>query len=445
MELNFGFFQKGVELKSENRNFRLEYPQKVWEHLSIAEKESFLDNIAYLSTVCMPLVSGANKAEYSTSKPFFRNEFDKSVLEDIPSAVDEYKQNAKEMLEKFRKTRYVFAKGKAKIPVFNARTNERAVIPFSCGKDSLLTLAVCDEIGLDPVPVYINDTVSPSENRLKLKFIKKIAKQKRLGFAVVKNEIEKLNDFEFWEKPEADIGYSHMVMSFCFTALPIAKFYNARHIVLGNELDLNDKFVTKEGIKCYPSFDQSFEGTKRLNRIIRRATNGKAGVTSVISPLYDLAIVKILHARYPDLAKYQLSCPGLDASKEKRWCSACTDCVRFTIYMLANRLNPKLIGLKRNVFEKRFMKYHVIFNKKAKGRYEKASGDEQMKFAYYLAYKNGAKGYLMDLFRKKYLDEIKQNEDRLYKKYFSVHSTELIPAKLRKSIVSIYKEQLSCF
>ena len=89
------------------------------------------------------------------------------------------------------------------------------------------------------------------------------------------------------------------------------------------------------------------------------------------------------------------------------------------------------------------MKYHVIFNKKLKGRYEKASGDEQMKFAYYFAYKNGAKGYVMDLFKKKFLAEVKQDEDRLYKKYFGVHSAESIPKKLKKRVVSLYREQLA--
>lgn len=443
MELNFGFFQKGVQIESENGSFKLEYPQKIWKYLSIAEKESFLDNIAYINTVCTPLVSGIKEVRYNTKKPFFKKEIDFSIAKDIPSAVDEYSQTTAEMMQKFKKTRYIFAKGKAKTPVFNSKTKGRAVVPFSCGKDSLLTLAVCNEIGLDPVPVYINDTVSPSENKLKLKFIEKIAKQERLSFAVIKNEIEKLNDFEFWEKPEADIGYSHMVMSFCFTALPVAKFYNAGYIILGNEFDLNDKLTTKDGIKCYPSFDQSIEGTKRLSRIIGKATKRKMSVTSVISPLYDLAIIKILHERYPNLAKYQSSCPGLDASREKRWCCSCTDCIRFAIYMLANNLNPKTIGIKKNIFEKRFMKHHIIFNKKLKGRYEKASGNEQMKFAYYLAYKNGAKGYIMDLFKKKFLAEVKHDEDRLYKKYFGIHSTELIPKKLRKRIISLYREQLA--
>jgi hypothetical protein len=70
---------------------------------------------------------------------------------------------------------------------------------------------------------------------------------------------------------------------------------------------------------------------------------------------------------------------------------------------------------------------------------------EQIKFAYYLAYRNGARGYIMDKFKRKFLKDVAADEDRLYKEYFSIHSTELIPKKLRKRVVSIYKEELAGF
>ena len=441
MNLNFSFFKRGVELKSGKGTFKLEYPEPVWQSF-LAERDFFLDNMAYLGTVCMPLVSNVSKITYNTAKPFFRKEFDKSVIRDIPSAVEEYKQTAREMLDMFMKTWHIFPEGRIKKPVFNAKTGERAIIPFSCGKDSMLTMAVCDEIGLNPVPVYINDTVSPSENRLKLGVIRKIAKEKNLDFAIVRNEIEKLNDFEFWGMPEADAGYAHMIMGFCFLSLPLAKFYSAGHIVLGNELDLNDTLVSKDGIRCYPSYDQSFEGTKRLRRIIKKATRGKVGVTSVISPLYDLGIMKVLHKRYPELGKHQSSCPGLDDSREKRWCMKCPDCARFYVYMKALNMDPKSIGMAKDILDKKSLKHHTLFNPKKRGRYDKAGSDDDTKFAYYLAYRNGARGYVMDLFKKKFFDEINEKEGRLYRKYFSVHSARLIPRKIRKKVVPIYREEL---
>jgi len=441
MNLGFTFSKKGVMLKSDKGTFSIEYPEIIWQNF-LEERDFFLDNIAYLNTVCIPLVSDKKKLFYNTSKPFFKNEFDASIIKDIPSAVEEYKPSAAEIKNKFKKTKYIFSNSKIKKPIFKGKPQDRAIIPFSCGKDSLLTLAVCNEIGLNPVLLYINDTVSPSENKLKLKFVKKISKSKKLTYVIAKNELENLNDFAFWLKPEADIGYSHMIISFCFLSLPVAKHFNSSLVVLGNEFDLNDTLISKDGIKCYPSFDQTIEGTKRLSRIIKKATQNKVGVTSVISPLYDLAIMKILHERYPSFGKFQSSCPGLDGSKEKRWCQKCSDCVRFAVYMLANNLNPKTIGIKKDLFDKKLKKHHAIFGKSKKGRYEKASGDEQLKFAYYLAYKNGARGDLMELFKEKFYDEIKQNEKKLYKKYFSINNSSAIPDKIRKKVISIYQEEL---
>ena len=233
-----------------------------------------------------------------------------------------------------------------------------------------------------------------------------------------------------------------MITSFCFLNLPILQHYKARYLILGNEYDLNFKFRNKEGNYCYASYDQSFEGTKRLNKIMKKVSK-KIEVTSVISPLYDLAIMKVLHKRYPKWGRYQSSCPCLDASDEKRWCYSCSDCAGFYVYMWAIGENPWKIGMKRNMLDRKYLKYHTLFNPKGKGRYDKAGGDEQDKFAFYLAWKNGAKGYVIDLFKKKYLDEVKGKENRLYKKYFKINSTELIPSKIRKKVIDIYKEELA--
>lgn len=442
MNLGFEVAGKGINARSQKGEFRLAYPSKVWNSLSEGEKAFFLDNAAYLSTICIPVVSGKRKLKYNTSKPFFKREFDSSVVKDIPSAVEGGSCSTNEEIRKFKNSRYVFSDSKAKKPVFDAKTGERAVIPFSCGKDSLLTLAVCSEIGLNPVPVYINDTVSPSENKYKTAALRKIAAEKKLDFGIVKNTFEKLNDFEFWNKEETDKGYSHLITSFCLFSMPFLKFHNAGYLIMGNELDLNSTFVNKDGVKCFPSYDQSFEGTKKLGRMMKKATKGKVRTGSVISPLHDIAIMKILHSRYPLLGKYQLSCCCLDASKNKRWCYGCPDCARFYVYMKALNLSPKLIGMNKNMLDKRHFRCHYLFNPDKKGRYEKADDDEQMKFAYYLAYRNGAKGYAIDRFREMFLDEIKENEDKLHKKYFGIHSSETIPKKLRKKIIPIYKEEL---
>jgi len=106
--------------------------------------------------------------------------------------------------------------------------------------------------------------------------------------------------------------------------------------------------------------------------------------------------------------------------------------------------DPKTIGIKRNLFDKKYLKYHVVFNPKAKERYDKVKdNDDELKFAYYLAYRNGARGYVIDKFKEMFLDEVKANEDRLYKRYFKIVSASLIPREIKKKVLSIYREELT--
>jgi len=443
MQLNIRNTSKWPIFNLDGKKVRLIYPAGIWKNYSEKEKLFFIDNLAYSNTLCTPLVSGDKKIKYNISRPFIKRYIDESVLNDIPSAVEDYEISTHEMIKKFNGIKYSFKDNNIKKPIFSAETIKKAVIPFSCGKDSLLTLAVSSEIGLNPVAVYFNDTISPSENKLKINYLKNINKKLGIKIEIIRNEIEKLNDFEFWNKEESVIGYSHMIFNFCILSLPINYFYKAKYIILGNENGLDSKFRNKDGIWCYPSYDQSFEGTKRLNKIFKKISCNKIQVTSVASCIPDLVMMKILHGRYKEFGKYQSSCTCLDATKEKRWCCNCNDDVRFFVYMNAIGKDPAQIGINKNLFDKKYIKHHVIFNPSSKERYDKVEGnDEELKFAYYLAYKNGAKGYAIDLFKKIFLDEVKSNEDKLYKKYFSIYNDSLIPKEIRRDVISIYKEEL---
>jgi 7-cyano-7-deazaguanine synthase in queuosine biosynthesis len=330
-----------------------------------------------------------------------------------------------------------------KIPSYNANVEERAILSLSCGKDSLLSLGVCDEIGLNPISIYINDTVSPPENKIKTKFVKKIAKEFGFKFFIVKNEIEKLNDFEFWDKDESCIGYTHMVTGFCFISLPFSHYYKAKYIVVGNQQNMNFKFCNKNGFLTYPAFDQTRRWMKQQDIMIKIMTSGKVSVMSVIEPLTNIAIVRILHKRYEKLGKYEVSCDCLDASLEKRWCHNCSKCARLSLLMRANGISLERVGFKRNLLDKKHKNLYCLFDGKEIDCYEKSreARDEQL-LAFYMAYRNNQRGYLIDLFKKKFLEEAKSREDHLFKKFFSIHKSITMPKKIEKRVLSIFREEL---
>jgi len=438
MNINFKIIKQGVKVRFDYKNFYLKYPKKIWEFYPY--KDILLDNLAYVSSVNLPLISGINELRYNTGKPIIKKLVNRIILGNIPNAVEDYNENTLETIKKFLKIKYEFS-FEHKDPCFEKNLSEGCIIPFSCGKDSLLTLGVCNEIGLNPIPVYINDTVSPTENKIKLRHNKKISKEFGFKNIIIKNEIEKLNDFEFWDKEETCLGYTHLTTNFCLISLPLMYYFDKKYIILGNQQDMNFSFINKDNYKTYPSFDQTDKGEKIQDKIIKKLTNNYASVFSVIKPLTNIAIVKILFNRYNDLAKYQVSCDCLDASNESRWCHNCNKCARLFLFMKAFGFDPKLVGL-RNLFDKKYLKHYTLLAGK-QDCYEKSEeARDQQVLAFYLAYKRNEKGYLIDYFKKNYLQEAKEREDELYKKFFKIYKNNNIPNKIKSKILSIYKEEL---
>jgi len=443
IKLRTSIVKNGLRVKHGKKYYDLVYPDKIWSSYPCDSKKVLIDNLAYLLTINVPLVSRFRKVVYNTSKPFFEKQFKCFVVNGIPSATHDYKQYTKEFIDIFLNTQIIFRDGKVKKPVYKGELEENGIVPLSCGKDSLLTLAVAKEVGLNPIAVYIIDTVSPSENKIKIRHAKKLCKEQGIRLVFLRNSIEKLNDFETWDTMETCLGYMHMIYGFCFISLPLLHYFKADKVILGNQKDMDFSFVNKEGIVTWPAPDQTSIATKEQHGMIKRMTNNQAGVYSIIRPLTNIAITRILHHRYPEFAKYQVSCDCLDACDEERWCHNCNKCARLSLFTHAIGRNPRIIGFKKNLLDKKYEEHYALFNGREVDLYEQSiEARDQQLLAFLMAYKAGVKGYLINKFRKEYLREAKQREDELRKKFFKVYAARL-PRKYKKEIVSIYKEELS--
>lgn len=443
MELKFKETFNGLEVTCEKGKYKLSYPKEIWKSYPNGVKEVLIDNLAHLLTINIPLIAGIKKLEYNTSNPLFKTFFDTVVINGLPAVVEDYKIKTEDIIKQFLNTDYEFDCSETKFPSYNFEPEEKVVVSLSCGKDSLLSLAVCNEIGLSPTCVYVNDTVSPSENKIKIKFGNKLCKENDIEFHVVRNEIEKLNDFESWRKKETCVGYTHMVTGFCLIALPFLHYSRSKYIVIGNQRNMEFKFCNKDGFFTYPSFDQSIEWMKEQDKMIKTMTDRKAGIVSVIEPLTNIAIIRILNKRYGKFAKYEISCDSLDGSREKRWCHNCSKCARLSLMIKGNKTDVKTVGFKKNLLNKGNIDLYCLFGGKKVSSYEKSmeARDEQL-LAFYMAYRNGEKGYLIDLFKEKFLEEAKSREDELIKRFFSIQDSVTMPRNIKKSVFSIYKEEL---
>ncbi|NOZ24247.1 MAG: hypothetical protein GXP25_24490 [Planctomycetes bacterium] len=433
---------RGLGLTCGGRKLRLDYPDKIWRAYPRAAKAVLVDNLAHVLTINMPLVSGAETVRYNTAVPVFKPAYDSMVIEGIPGSVEPYPEDTAEVIRRFLNINYIFESNDAKHPVWKSKGSERAVVATSCGKDSLLSLAVCHELGLDPVPVYINDTVSPTENRIKQKFLKKLTKEFGFECHIVTNAIEQINDFETWGKDETCLGYMHMMTGFALILLPFAHYYKARYIVLGNQQNMNFGFLNKDGYWTWPSFDQTHYWTKRQDTMVRVLTGGATHVVSVIEPLTNIAIMRVLMHEYPDFAKYLVSCDCLDASAESRWCHNCSKCARMQMLIRAAGSDIREVGFSEDMIEKKHRKFYCLFDGSEVDNYERSaeSRDEQL-LAFFMAWQNGASGPLMIEFEKDFLAEAMEREEELQKRFFTFYHPFAIPDKLRKRVLNFYERE----
>lgn len=428
----------GLAIQFHGRTYELVFPNERWSMLPDELRDFFAQEYGFISTVTMPLVSEINHLHYNTPAPLFEGPVKEIILHQIPGIADDYDLDTQETIDQFKNIRYSYAE--TSTIDSEATANDGAVLLLSCGKDSLLTLGLAQELNLNTTPICINDTTTPYENSVLLETVKKINKNLDSSTEIITNNIEKLNDFETWKKTPTCLGYSHMITGFCVLALPFLH-NNASMVLLGNQQNMNFSFKTKQGYVGYPSYDQTTKARLQQQKMLTHL-NKNYRVMSLVEPLTDIAEVKILFSRYPGLAQYQFSCNCLHGTDEKRWCHSCNKCARLSVFMRAHGYDGKKVGL-QSMLQRQFKHYYSLFGINPEiDRYEKSSeARDQQLLAFYMAYKNGAQGHLIDLFKKMFLSEAIAREDELRKKFFRIYKTDL-PRNLQTHLQSILKEEL---
>ncbi len=432
---------KGIRIALDGNSSDILYPVPIWDKFPKNLKEVLIDNLTYSKTMIANIVNGSDKVEYDTSTPLLKSFFDACCLKDIPRIPADKNTGLKtqELVKKFINSEYKFLKEGTKYPDYDAEAEDGAVIAFSFGKDSLLSYALLEEAGLEQQPVYIKDMFDHEaqlKDNLKIKFESEFKK----SIAVIEDTSDKL-----LLKIEDTFNplITNALNSYTLMLLPFSYYHNYRYIVFGNEHNLNYCFTNRDGFKSYASYDQTREWVEQQTAFMSILTSNKVKVFSPIDSIYNLATMKILNSRYPQYAKYQVTCPLEDSKKNDIWCGGCSECAKIFVILRALNLNVKEKGFKTDMLSRNHKKFFSLFNGKDVLVYDKPknSRDEQL-LMFYLAYKNDAKGDLIEEFKKSYLEEAKEREEELYKKYLSVSESENIPLDIKKRIIPILKEEL---
>lgn len=437
--------RNGVEIKIKRKKYKIIYNKFVWDKFPKSIHKVFADGLSYVATWHLPMVNGSAVA-YHFPHPPIEPVFFKMLLYSIPMTI--YEQTEKNILTsdllkklynanfltQYKSLNYSYSGKKAK-----RFDKEKAILLFSFGKDSLLTYALLEELGIKVIPVFMKEPQSGFENahkrKLANKFYDKVGKE-IIFFPLSIGRLRQSDDL-CW-------GWDIILSQYAFVLIPYYFGYQTKYLFFGNEQSCNFYTKDKEGFLINPVFEQSISAMQFLQDIPKQFfVNTHIG--SLIEPIHDLFITYILHYRYPEIGKFQMSCfSERPEAKKRRWCGHCDKCARLYIYFKALNISPDRVGFYNNdMLSLDKENLYVIFNKDGGKSAYGASGlgrDEQL-LAFYLAYKNGVKGDLINKFKKLYLEEVERKKEKLIDEYFSIHSSYSLPSELRRKTLRIYEKE----
>lgn len=452
-ELAFGSenLEKGFSILFNGSRYTNDYPDNVWQETPFEIKEFLLDNLSVATTMHLGMVyPNVKKIRYSSSRPYFEPYFNQNFIYDIPSCAEVDDNSIPEEIKKFLHLGFEYNNQLVKLPGNNPNDEaSRALIGMSFGKDSLLTYAVAEEIGLDPEMIYVVEQSLTYEQKHKTNLANKFYKEFDKQLHILKHDTGKLRDYNYLGLPKSEYGWGLQNTEYALEFIPFAYALKGKYIFFGNEQSTAETyFDDKYNWKVYPCYDQTHEWTVQLNQMTQSITSNTVQTGSLIEPLMDMMIQRILIRRYPQYAKYQMSCfTDNEAGKDYHWCQECTVCAKMYLLSVASGMDPKKIGFTKNMLNKENKHLFTLFGGKSNLPYLNSGlGHTEQLFAFYLASKNSTNGDLLSVFKESSLyQEAKENEEEMRKVFLKIYDSISVPKELIPDIYSIYKEEFNLF
>ncbi|NNK12116.1 MAG: hypothetical protein HKP08_12300 [Flavobacteriaceae bacterium] len=232
-----------------------------------------------------------------------------------------------------------------------ALSDDDHVILSSGGKDSLLTYGIIKELGV-PHPVFINESgrhwftavnAHHYYKKVEPNTVKPWCNSDRIFNWMVKQMPFIKENFQ---NIRADIYPIRLwtVAVFLFGTLPVAMKRSAGNILIGNEYDTTVKGNFKGITHYHGLYDQSKYFDNALTRYYKRkGWNFKQ--YSILRPLSELLILKVLVKRYPELQQQQVSCHAAHEKEGRMYpCGSCEKCRRIIGMLTALDEDPRRCG-----------------------------------------------------------------------------------------------------
>jgi creatinine amidohydrolase/Fe(II)-dependent formamide hydrolase-like protein len=289
-----------------------------------------------------------------------REIFVKKFLEDNPFLSPEVSDLPAVKLKKYSQAKLEFPsvemeKTKIKWQIWETE-KEKHVILSSGGKDSLLSFGLLNEIGKEVHPIFINESgrhwfTAVNAYRYFKDNIPNTARvwvnSDRVFAWMLRHLPFVRSDFASLRSDEYPIRL-WTVAVFLFGAIPLMRKRNIGRLLIGDEFDTTIR-AAHEGISHYNGlYDQSRYFDNALSRYYL-SKGWSISQFSIIRPLSEMLIEKILVERYPHLQIHQMSCHATHVEGDRvKPCGKCEKCRRIVGMLIAIGGDPKVCGYTEN-------------------------------------------------------------------------------------------------
>jgi hypothetical protein len=313
----------------------------------------------------------------------------KKILEENSFLIEGFEPESVERKRSYTNAQLLFQSGRIrnKLPGWESSKNRCAVL-LSGGKESLLSYGLLRDIGLETYPVFVNESGRHWFTALNSyrSFAEREPRTSRVWTNSDRLFAWKLRYLPFIRHDFAKIRSDEYplrlwtVAVFLFGALPLLRKKGIGRLIIGDEYDT----TRRERFQGIPHFDGLYDQSRYFDTAVTsyfRKKGWDIEQFSVVRPLSELLVEKILLERYPDLQKNQTSCHMTHIDKDRaRPCGRCEKCHRIVGMLCALGANPAVCGYmetqtkaclknlpKRNIHQEPATSQHMFFLLKQKG------------------------------------------------------------------------------
>ncbi|MBW2527031.1 MAG: creatininase family protein [Deltaproteobacteria bacterium] len=281
----------------------------------------------------------------------------KKIFQENPFLTGAARQLPATKLERYSQARLLFGGAADQPPPRRTAGStpagrQRYAVLSSGGKDSLLSHALLAELGLETHPIFVNESGRHWHTALNAyrHFDAAVDRTARVWTNADRLFSWMLRHLPFIRQDFAQVRADEYpvrlwtVAVFLFGALPLIRRRGVGRVLVGDEFDTSVR-KTHEGIPHYDGlYDQSRYFDRAMSRYYRRK-GWALSQFSILRPLSELLIEKILVERYPDLQALQMSCHATHVDGDRVLpCGRCEKCRRIIGMLTALDADPKRMG-----------------------------------------------------------------------------------------------------